>query len=699
MAGHFLKTRILPWLLTGTAAVICSPALAQDTSELSENANEAGAAFAPENVYEPAYFERFAPRNALDMVSQIPGFIVQGSDGGRGLGQANENVLINGERLTSKSDSARDQLGRIPASNVVRIEIVDGTTLDIPGLTGQVANIIIVKSGITGQFEWEGAVRTTAVDPEWYGGEISLSGSTGALDFTVAIENNNNRFGATGPIIFTDASGAVIEDTRAVFTGAFDVPRISGAFGYDFGGDVKANLNLSYERSYFTRLVTETRNIAATGLVLRDDLRTGGSPEYEISGDITFPLGSGSLKLIALDTYDEELSDSVIIDTVDATGAATGDRFLRTGGDGERIGRFEYSWPMLGGEWQLSGEAAFNRLERISGLFELAPDGSFTEIDFPEGTGGVTEDRYEMILSYSRQLTPKLALQAAAGGEYSQLSQTGSAANTRTFQRPKGNVSLAWRPQAGLDISVELLREVGQLSFGDFLANVSLGDNNQNAGNNQLVPQQSWGVDVEINKQLGDLGSTTLTFQQRWIEDYIDLIPLVGGGEARGNIASARSSELGWNTTVRLDTLGIAGGQLDWEVDLFLSTVRDPLSGENRAFSNAGDIDIEVDYRHDIPGSDFAYGAGLRYEHRQPSFRLSETNLDFEGPTFANIFIEHKDLFGLTVRATYANILGGRERTIRTVFDGPRTAGAVDFIEDRNLRIGPIFRFSVAGNF
>ncbi|WP_246236636.1 TonB-dependent receptor plug domain-containing protein [Pontixanthobacter rizhaonensis] len=691
-----MKQHLLFYCTSGLALALSTPAAAQEAEPASDTATE----FAPENVYEPSYFERFAPRNALDMVRQIPGFNLQGGgDGGRGLGQADENVLINGDRLTSKSDSARDQLGRIPASNVVRIEIVDGTTLDIPGLTGQVANIIIEQGGITGQFRWEGAVRTTEVDPEWYGGEISVSGSLGELDFTVAIENNNNRFGATGPIVFTDAAGAVIEDTQAVFTGAFDVPRISGAFGYDFGGDVTANLNLNYARSYFSRLVAETRDITGTGLVLRDDLRSGGTPEYEISGDITFPLGPGALKLIALDAYDEELSDSVIIDTVASSGTATGDRFVRSGGDGERIGRFEYSWPMLGGDWQLSGEAAFNRLERVSELFELAPDGNFTEIDFPEGSGGVTEDRYEFILAYSRQLTPKLALQAAAGGEYSQLKQTGSAANTRTFQRPKGNLSLAWRPQTGLDISVELLREVGQLSFGDFLANVSLGDNNQNAGNNQLVPQQSWGVDVEINKVLGEIGSTTLTLQQRWIEDYIDLIPLIAGGEARGNVPSARSTEISWNTTVQLDSLGISGGQLDWEVDLFLSSVRDQLTGENRAFSNAGDVDIEIDYRHDVPGTNFAYGAGLNYEHRQPSFRISETNLDFEGPTFANIFVEHKDVFGLTVRATYANLFGGRERTIRTVFNGPRTDEQIAFIEDRNLRIGPIFRFSVSGNF
>ncbi len=717
-----LTGRTGPALLAGACVFAAIPAAAQDGPAAAQGATQDGntledtdtgqsdadevqvppAISSASQTFEPAYFERFAPRNALDMVSQIPGFSIQGgggNDGGRGLGQANENVLINGERIASKSDSAQNQLGRVPADKVVRIEILDGTALDIPGLTGQVANIVVNKSGLSGQFQWEGAIRTTEVDPEWYGGEISVSGSTGALDFTIALQNNNNRFGATGPIIIRDGAGNLIEETTQVFTGAFDVPRISGNFGYDFGADVVANLNVSWERSYFNRRLGETRRIVGGVDDFRENLRSGGTPEYEISGDISFPLGSGTLKLIGLESYDAELSDNIIIDTPADGSLPTGSRFTRSGGDGERIGRFEYGWAMLGGEWQLAGEAAFNRLERISGLFELAPDGTFSEIDFPEGTGGVTEDRYEASLSYSRSLTSKLALQATLAAEYSKIQQTGVAANSRSFQRPKGSLSLAWKPQDDLDISLEVLRQVGQLSFGDFLARVSLDDGNDDAGNNELVPDQSWGINLEINKALGALGSTTLSVEQRWIEDYIDVIPLANGGESRGNIPSAKTTSLDWNTTLRLDTLGLSGAQLDLEVELFSSAVRDPLTGLNREVSNANDRELAFDFRHDIPRSNFAYGAGLRYNHREPSFRLSEVRRDFEGPTFANVFVEHKDIFGLTVRAIYANILGGRERTIRTVFDGPRTDGQIAFIEDRNLRIGPIFRFSVSGNF
>jgi len=94
-----------------------------------------------EASYTPDYFTQFQPITAQDMVARVPGFTIQDDSGGeRGLGQANLNVLINGRRPSSKSSNARDILGRIPVKNVERIDIVDGASLDIPGLSGQVAN-------------------------------------------------------------------------------------------------------------------------------------------------------------------------------------------------------------------------------------------------------------------------------------------------------------------------------------------------------------------------------------------------------------------------------------------------------------------------------------------------------------------------------------------------------------------------------
>lgn len=76
------------------------------------------------------------------MVSQIPGFELDTGDGGqRGLGQASGNVLLNGQRLSAKGDAARQALARIAAADVIGIDLVDGTALNIQGLAGEVANI------------------------------------------------------------------------------------------------------------------------------------------------------------------------------------------------------------------------------------------------------------------------------------------------------------------------------------------------------------------------------------------------------------------------------------------------------------------------------------------------------------------------------------------------------------------------------
>ena len=64
-------------------------------------------------------------------------------------------MLINGERIANKSGGAVDELRRIAAANVDRIEIVDAASLGIAGLAGQIANVIL-KAGKKGwgQFEW-----------------------------------------------------------------------------------------------------------------------------------------------------------------------------------------------------------------------------------------------------------------------------------------------------------------------------------------------------------------------------------------------------------------------------------------------------------------------------------------------------------------------------------------------------------------
>jgi hypothetical protein len=354
---------------------------------------------------------------------------------------------------------------------------------------------------------------------------------------------------------------------------------------------------------------------------------------------------------------------------------------------------------MWGADWQVSAEAAFNSLDTASELGRLRPDGSVEPIPFPGSAARVEEARYEGILSYGRSLSPKFNFQLAAGAEYSQLSQVGGGGITRDFVRPKGQLTAAWTPNPNTTLNLRLQRRVGQISFFDFVSSVNLRDDRQNAGNINLVPPQSWEAEIEGVRRLGAWGSTTLRAYYHLIEDVIDIIPIGANGQGVGNIDSARRMGLDSRSTINFDPAGLPGARMDLRLILQHTEVEDPLTGELRPISGTTQRAGELSLRYDVPKSDWAFGGSASYSEQALSYRLTEFGLQTEGPVFASLFVENKDVFGLTVRATAGNILDARSTWDRFVFEGRRNTSLLDFNERRDRLIGPIFSFQVRGKF
>jgi hypothetical protein len=693
--------------LVAVAATLSGvPAIAQEAPPTGDTPPPAptevpagGISSAARQVYTPADFTRYAPNNAYDMLRQVPSFQIRDNENLRGLGQATGNVLFNGERPSNKGDDMYTQLSRIPAGNVERIEIVDGATLDIPGLSGQVANIVYRADNFSGQFSWKPEFRAHYTDPLLTRGDVSVRGRSGDIEYEAALSNDDSaRSGAGGPTWITDGAGNIIERRRDVWNTHFDTPKLSGRVTWDPAGDTVANLGGHYQRKYDRYYEDGVR----TGPGLPDRVRTvyenADSWNYEVSGDYQFGVGPGKLKLIGLRRFSHEPYRQEIITTPEG-GLATGDRFAQTGDLGETIARGEYQWKMFGGDWQLSGEAAFNTLDNVASIAVLDPSGVFVDQPFAGGTGGVSEDRYEGLLSFGRKLTDKLNFQIIAGAEHSTITQTGMNGLTRSFFRPKGSISLAWTPSPDFDVSVKLRRRVLQLSFYDFLARAFLNDGNQNESNNDLRPQQDWTYEAEINKKFGAWGSTKVILIYRDVEDRVDVIPIGTDGEAVGNIAKAKAGAIDWTSTINLDPAGLKGVKVNTRVLLQKSSLRDPFTGEKRQWNGFTDKVIEFSFRHDIQGSDLAWGAGGNYGHYQPNYRRNQIDKTWEGPIFANVYVEHKNVMGLTVRAQLSNMYNARSKRNRTVYTGVRGESPVAFVEKRNRLIGPIFAFSVRGTF
>jgi outer membrane receptor for ferrienterochelin and colicins len=648
-------------------------------------------------TYLPADFTQFAPRTAYDMLSRVPGFGIKEEDEERGLGEATGNVLINGQRISGKSNDVVTELTRIPAQNVEKIEIVDAATLKVPGLSGQVANVFVRATGISGQWAYRPEFRTYYTDPLFTRFELSLGGTRGPVQYTLGIDNRGNRSGAGGPTWIYHPSGTLRETRDEEWRGNFEQPRFSGRFVIDGPGGSKGNLNVLYRRIYYDYLETGTRTTAEGGTREREVQVDEHGHNYEIGGDWEFGLGPGSLKLIGVGRGARFPNETTVTTRFDDR-SIEGDRFAQTGDEREMIGRGEYRWTRGKSEWQLSAEGAFNSLDNTSRLFELRENGAFAEVPLEGGTASVEEDRYEVMGSYGRPLNASVTVKLSAGGEYSRLAQVGAGGTTRTFYRPKGELSAAWKVSPSTDVNFKLARRVGQLNFFDFLASVNLQDEVKNAANPDLVPEQSWELDVEGSRNLGAVGSTTLRLYGRLIDDIIDYVPIGATGESPGNLDRAVVYGIQSRSTFNLDRYGWTGGRVDTEVQLQDSEVEDPLTGEKRHISNSLLRWGSLALRHDVPRTDWAWGGGASYEYRALRYRLTEVGRFWEGPVWVNLYVEHKNVAGLTVRAGANNILGADSMWDRTVHAGRRT-DPVDFVEDRHRQIGPIWTFSVRGKF
>lgn len=696
MSVHLQRAVGLLALATG----LCAPMAAMAGQDKPATPAPVDAAPSDANVFTPDYFARFAPQTAYDMLTQVPGFTIRAADDTRGLGQASENVLINGQRVTDKSGGAVAQLQKVSAGDVLRIEVREAASFGIAGLTGQVANVILKadRKG-SGNFSWSPQVRAHYAEPRWFAGSISYNGRTGDLDYTLSLENKPSR-GALGGNDYRVLSpaGTLLERRDQVNWNSSDDAKLSAILKYNGKSGLQANLALDYD-PYWQRGANDQRRIRDDGNSnMWISLNHTWGFRYDVNGDVSVPLGGGRLKVIGLRHFEHApfLLDQRTV--YDSGAPSDGIRYGQDAKTSETVGRLEYHWKGGPNDWTISLERADNRFAQLSTLSKLQPDGSYAGIPYPQGSGIIAETRYEGIAALSRSLSHNLDLQVAGGAEYSELGERGTGEKPRRFFRPKGSVLLAWRPAPGWDASLKFERKVGQISFSDFLANQDVTNNRGNDANPNLVPPQSWEATAEVGRDFGRWGKTRLKFYHYRIEDIVDHIPVGTDGDAVGNLPRATRTGIESISTIQFDPIGWKGAKLDADIGIERARVRDPLTGLPRVISNTHDRWAQLTLRHDVPGTQFAWGGGLSFDHYSPSYYLDEVNQQWEGP-YASAFVEFKNVRGMKVNFEVFNLNDGHVRYRRDVYSGRRNAAPLAFLERQHQRVGPIFTLTISGKF
>jgi outer membrane receptor for ferrienterochelin and colicin len=684
------------WL--AIAASFAAPAQAQDTS--TDQSTAAPASSTTRSTFTPEDFARFAPRSALDMARQVPGFSIRSGDGARGLGQADTNVLVNGRRISGKSNGPIEALRRISAEDVVRLELVDGASLDIGGLTGQVLNVVTGSSGrITGQYRYSPEFRSFGTPARLLNGSVALAGGGAKSEWTLALRNESNRRGNEGIEQVFDGTGALtaLRDEQA----NFNTDRVSLSGSFTRSADNGNVLNLTGEtQGYFFRETEVSRQNAPGAPVdrVRNLRRTEDEFNFELGADYQFAFGPGQLKLIGYHRYEDSPFANAVVTTDTGGGAPQGSLFVQDADEAETILRSEYTLRAGSGNVVAAVEGVRNFLEINSALEVRDADGVLQPTPLPGASDRVDEDRIDAGLTFSRALAANLQLQLSAGGEYSRLSQAGPQGLTRTFWRPKGFAALDWKVSPALNVAGRVERVVGQLNFFDFIASVDLDQEREDVSNANLVPEQSWVYELEASWRLGALGNLTVSGFLEDFSDIVDQIPIEGGGQAPGNLPSARFYGIQSNATLLSDGVGWKGTRVDLRANWTTSAVRDPLLGFVRQVSGTDLFNVNMTFRHDIPATDWAFGGDTGWEKNARGVRLDEIFLNQPSFAFASAFVENKDVAGMTLRARVGNLLGQRDRFSRTVFDD-RAAGQIAFSESRDRRFGTIFTFDVEGSF
>lgn len=195
--------------------------------------------------YDAAYFAQYNPSNALDMVRQTPGFTLDGGDDRRGFSGAVGNLLIDGIRPSTKSQSLEGILSRIPANQVVRVEILRGGAV-AGDASGQSTLLNIVRTESAGSGLWEGGFELTSRDVAAPRGEVSYSGRNGNVEYGIGGSIFSQYRDLPGWRRITDGAGVHLEDVSTPSPRDFREAGLTGNIAFPLaGGRLSANGSLN----------------------------------------------------------------------------------------------------------------------------------------------------------------------------------------------------------------------------------------------------------------------------------------------------------------------------------------------------------------------------------------------------------------------------------------------------------------------
>lgn len=643
-----------------------------------------------------------------------------GSSGGsdrRGLGSGGDQILINGRRLAGKENEGNAQLSRIAATQVDYIEIIRGTSgeLDVRG-GGQVINIVLLQAESSTSVAFEiNADRYHDGDYQ-PGGKLAVNGRRGALNYLLSAEQEpRHEFRDSRENSYLPG-GAINDRIRREETRDAAPNTLIANFGYEFSTQDMAHLNLQWADDdsdvFLDRTIVDYATINPVVIPEEEDL-TDREDSWEVGGDYEHVFDNGNrFKTLFIVNDDDSLflRDRFNFNRGDRIKNLFLSSFERSR---ERIVRTSYSLGLSDAQdLEFGVERAQTILDTslqlglLTGRVGAAAFGGLTPIS--NANGSVEEIRYEYFAIHNWQLNARMSLESTLLYETSEISQSGDVSQTRDFNfvRPKLDYRFDITPALQLRTTIE--KDVAQLSFADFTASAQNNggtddDQNQLEGNPNLVQEQSWRYDANLEWRLpNDAGVINSNVFYHELEDVIERIdistPTTVLG-ANGNIGDGERYGFSVNSSLRLGFLGQPNMLFTARIDVEDSSVTDPFTGADRRLSRRGRGNTSIGLRHDIPSRNLNWGFNVSkgIDGANVSYDIDKTE-SYEGDPFYFAWIETVGWANLTYRFELRD--GGTRCRLRTRYDN-RAVDDAAFREVENscFTTGAVLALKVRGTF
>ncbi len=675
-------------------------------------------------TFPPAYFATYNPVTAADMVARLPGFELKDGDDRRGFGGSAGNLLINGERPSSKATPS-DLLKRIPASDVARIEVMAGTSAqaDVRGQS-QFVNVVTRVTQKTASTSYTLGLRHIQFsDRIGWVTQVSSSiplGAKAELDLDLQSPNILGR-SENRDVLMTGAGK--ITGTR-IFVGRPTNGGLQGSAHLRWQATPldTVNLNLQYVPNWWSsrsfQLEAQQTGALSSSILGRTAYPTnytaevGGDWDHRISATLAAKL------IVLFSNGDVEQSDTYDTYTAPATSLVRVQD--RTTTNGERIVRGRLKWTATRAHTlEFGAEGAFNFRDTGLRITNQLPGKPATPVVLPVADARVEEVRAEIFASDIWTVTPSLTVETDLNMETSRITQTGDQQQERNFRYFKPRLIATYELGPKTTLHASLIRDVSQLDFAEFSSAVDFVNTSTIIGNPNLKPEKAWKFRAEWESRLGAHTALTAAGFYDKIEDVHDLVVL-NGVDAFGNIGAGTRMGAEVRVSMPLDSLRIPNAELRLNGLYQQTRVTDPVTGEKRSFSiplerqgtvagspslNGGNKDwaYVVNFRQNLSGLQSSWGVTLTQWAARREFRLAEEFKYVRREPRLDLFFETTAWKPVTIRLQASNLLTSKETRTRSFYAGSRASGTISRLEIRQSdgasEGSRIFGLQVSGHF